>query len=104
LSLLYNEYILIKKFITMKVKEEKYKGKHGGSQVKARSQESISALQVLSKPTITCGKDKTGDTHPIISEWERAWQFLSQMSMGHYLPPITLKPGKRAGHVITWLP
>jgi hypothetical protein len=43
----------------LKVKEEKYKGKHGGTQVEAESQESVSTLQVLLKPMITYGKGRT---------------------------------------------
>jgi hypothetical protein len=38
----------------LKVREEKYKGKHGGAQV-----ECVSALQVCLKPIITCRKERT---------------------------------------------
>jgi hypothetical protein len=42
----------------LKVRKEKYKGKHCGAQVKPQT-ECVSALQVLLKPTITYGKGKT---------------------------------------------
>jgi hypothetical protein len=47
------------KWNLLKVREERYKGKHGEAQVEARSQEHVSALWVLLKPMITYGKGRT---------------------------------------------
>jgi hypothetical protein len=41
----------------VKVREEKYKGKHGAP-VEARSRECVSAFQMLLKPMITYGKGR----------------------------------------------
>jgi hypothetical protein len=43
------------KWSLLKVREEKHKGKHGSWKPRA----SVSALQVLLKPTITYGKGRT---------------------------------------------
>jgi hypothetical protein len=47
------------KWNLLKVREEKYKGKHGGAQVEVRRLEHVSALRVLLKTMITSGKGRT---------------------------------------------
>jgi hypothetical protein len=52
----------------LKVREGRYIGEHCKAQVEVRSQESVSALQVLLKPTIIYGKIEPGDPPLIINE------------------------------------
>jgi hypothetical protein len=47
------------KWSLLKIREGKYKGKHGEAQVEARSKKHASALQVLLKPTITYWEGRT---------------------------------------------
>jgi hypothetical protein len=44
------------------------------------AERAASLLQVLLKPTLTYGKEKPGDSHPIINEW--GWDCGSQPGGG----------------------
>jgi hypothetical protein len=61
--------------ILLKVREEKYKGKPGGAQAEARSQQSVF---LLLKSTITYGKGRTR-RFPSNNEWGGAWAFPGQV-------------------------
>jgi hypothetical protein len=66
----------------LKVRGEKYKGKHGGVQVEATSQERVSlffrCFKNLRQPM---GRGEQGDSCLIVSEWGEAWVVPGQVSV-----------------------